>query len=228
MAKVFLLSALLVGLLLFVANASRNTQHTYIVLVTDKESDVTYIVEGSREGSNEAAGLNVVIPSKHDTYCCLRNAFGCLQKCDSNINYFCCLKNAIGGCLQMCDSSKKHYCCKKNLFGTCVEMCPKTIFAILLLFSTEFVSSIHKIVRWFSLDNANRNPQRDVRLLWQRVKGGKGKLVVDQIQRLQACEHRQRWQAYKQKAKVLPRVENCCLHEPTHPKYYSIALLMIH
>ncbi|XP_024518413.1 uncharacterized protein LOC9660742 [Selaginella moellendorffii] len=146
MAKVFLLSALLFGLLLFVADASRNIE------LTDKESDVTYIVEGSREGSNEAAGLNVVIPSKHglqDKYCCLKDGLGsCVQECDSKIKYYCCLKNGLGGCLQLCetnvkyfcclknplgtcfqlcDSSKKHYCCKKNPFGTCLGMCPKTV-----------------------------------------------------------------------------------------------------
>ncbi|EFJ35941.1 hypothetical protein SELMODRAFT_438187 [Selaginella moellendorffii] len=146
MAKVFLLSALLVGLLLFVADASRNTQ------LTDKESDVTYIVEGSREGSNEAAGLNVVIPSKHglqDKYCCLKDGLGsCVQECDSkikyycclktglggckqlcetNVEYFCCLKNPFGTCFQLCDSSKEHYCCKKNVSGSCVGMCPKTV-----------------------------------------------------------------------------------------------------
>ncbi|EFJ35840.1 hypothetical protein SELMODRAFT_438130 [Selaginella moellendorffii] len=124
MAKV-LLSALLFGLLLFVADASRNTQ------LTGRESDVTYVVEGPRDG-NEAADLNVVIQSTpnhglQDTFCCLSNAFGCLQNCDSNIKYYCCLKNGFGSCLQLCDSSKEHYCCKKNGFEVCVGMCPKTV-----------------------------------------------------------------------------------------------------
>ncbi|XP_024518420.1 uncharacterized protein LOC9661801 isoform X1 [Selaginella moellendorffii] len=145
MAKLLVLFSLLFGLLLLATDASRNTQ------LTGRESDVTYVVEGPREG-NEAADLNVVIRNtpKHglqDTYCCLRNGFGCLQECDSNINYYCCLKNGFGclqlcepnvnyfcclkdgfgSCQQLCDSSKEHYCCKKNGFGTCTGMCPKTV-----------------------------------------------------------------------------------------------------
>ncbi|EFJ35944.1 hypothetical protein SELMODRAFT_438189 [Selaginella moellendorffii] len=101
MAKV-LLSALLFGLLLFVVDASRNTQ------LTGRESDVTYVIDGPREG-NQAADLNVIIQNtpKHglqDTYCCLRNGFGCVQECDSNIKYYCCLKNGFG-CQQFCEEN---------------------------------------------------------------------------------------------------------------------------
>ncbi|EFJ35932.1 hypothetical protein SELMODRAFT_404277 [Selaginella moellendorffii] len=132
MAKVFLLSPLLFGLLLFVADGSRNTQN--IVLVTDKESDVTYIVEGPREGLQDTYcclrngfGCIQECDSNITYHCCLKNAFGCLQLCEPNVKYFCCLKNGFGSCLQLCDSSKEHYCCKKNGFGSCTGMCPKKV-----------------------------------------------------------------------------------------------------
>ncbi|EFJ35836.1 hypothetical protein SELMODRAFT_404104 [Selaginella moellendorffii] len=131
MAKLLVLSSLLFGLLLLAADASRNTQPV------DKEGtseNYNVIFEGPREGSEAGPGLNNVVtqelPGTHglqDTYCCLRNGFGCVQECDSNIKYYCCLKTGFGNCLQLCDSSKEQYCCKRNGFGICTGLCPKTV-----------------------------------------------------------------------------------------------------
>ncbi|EFJ25774.1 hypothetical protein SELMODRAFT_442072 [Selaginella moellendorffii] len=59
-----------------------------------------------------------------DTYCCLKNGYGCMQNCDSSKNYSCCLKNGYG-CMWMCENGVEHYCCEKNGYG-CTKMCPKS------------------------------------------------------------------------------------------------------
>ncbi|EFJ08231.1 hypothetical protein SELMODRAFT_440532 [Selaginella moellendorffii] len=90
----------------------------------------------------EKKGLTSVVG---ETYCCLKNGYGCMQECEKGKAYQCCLKNGYG-CMQMCEPSKKyscclkngygcmwmcengveHYCCEKNGYG-CTKMCPKKV-----------------------------------------------------------------------------------------------------
>ncbi|EFJ25535.1 hypothetical protein SELMODRAFT_442049 [Selaginella moellendorffii] len=103
-------------LLLAIANAAKEA--TVVLEGVDVMHDPRYLATIL---GNEGLGLTSVLG---DTYCCLKNGYGCMQNCDSSKNYSCCLKNGYG-CTWMCENGVEHYCCEKNGYG-CTKMCPKS------------------------------------------------------------------------------------------------------
>ncbi|XP_002981122.2 uncharacterized protein LOC9658317 [Selaginella moellendorffii] len=115
----------------------------------DNEADT--IFAGGVDATHDPRYVSTILENKAlssvvgETYCCLRNGWGCMQECEKGKNYQCCLKNGFG-CMQNCETSKKyscclkngfgclwkcedgveHYCCERNGFG-CTKMCPKTV-----------------------------------------------------------------------------------------------------
>ncbi|EFJ22178.1 hypothetical protein SELMODRAFT_443224 [Selaginella moellendorffii] len=108
-------SSVLVLPLLFLAITNAARVYDGVTILAEEE-DVRYMTT-----MVENRVLTSVVG---DTYCCLKNGYGCLQNCDSSKNYSCCLKNGYG-CVWLCENGVEHYCCEKNGYG-CTKMCPKS------------------------------------------------------------------------------------------------------